>query len=263
MEKPGIQKVVILGSGNLARHMGRWMSDSGIHIMQVFSRSPLQGEALAHELACDFTNRLDLLVEDADLYLLAVSDDAIAVLLRQALFSRRHLVVHSAGSIPLNVFTGRAKNYGVLYPLQTFTRERNLDYSNIPIFIEANNPANLHRIEHLANRLSPRVYKVDSEKRAYLHLAAVIASNFTNHMLALAEKFLQEKNLAFDLIKPLVQETIAKALSLTPVQAQTGPAVRGNREIIEKHMAMLDNHPEIKELYRVVSESIAAFRSDE
>jgi predicted short-subunit dehydrogenase-like oxidoreductase (DUF2520 family) len=103
---------------------------------------------------------------------------------------------------------------------------------------------------------------VDSEKRAHLHLAAVIAANFTNHMLALSEKFLQEKNLSFDLLKPLIQETIAKALLISPLEAQTGPALRGNRQILEKQLAMLDSHPEIRELYRVISESIQELKSE-
>ncbi len=254
-----IRSVVIMGAGNIAWHMGHRFTDAGIQVQQVFSRAPEKGKSLASELGTGFTNQLDLVAEDADLYLLAVTDDAISSLLRQMPFGKR-LVAHVAGSVPIGIFEGKAKNYGVLYPLQTFTRGKPVDFSNVPLFIEANNERNLEKLKILAGKLTRRVYMVDSEKRAYLHLAAVIASNFTNHMFAVTEKVLQERNMSFDLLKPLIEETIAKALFMSPFTAQTGPAVRGNKEIIDKHMAMLDNHPEIKELYRVVSESIAAMR---
>jgi predicted short-subunit dehydrogenase-like oxidoreductase (DUF2520 family) len=251
-----------MGAGNVAWQLGHRFSETGIQVKQVFSRTPEMGKLLADELGTGFTNRLDQLAEEADLYLLAVTDDAISSFLRQMPFGKR-LVAHVAGSVPITIFEGKAKNYGVLYPLQTLTRGKQVDFSNIPLFIEANNERNLEMLKTLAGKLSKSVYVVDSEKRAYLHLAAVIASNFTNHMFAVAEKLLQERNLSFDLLKPLIEETIAKALFMSPLTAQTGPAARGNKEIIEKHRAMLDNHPEIKELYRVVSESKAAFRSEE
>jgi predicted short-subunit dehydrogenase-like oxidoreductase (DUF2520 family) len=257
-----IHTVVILGAGNLAWHFGHRLSGAGIQVRQVFSRTPKQGESLASELNTGYTNRLDLLAEDADLYLLAVSDDAIASLLRQARFGKR-LVAHAAGSVSIDVFAGKVKNYGVLYPLQTFTQGKPLDFSNIPLFIEANNARNLEKLNRLACRLSERVYIVDSEKRTYLHLAAVIASNFTNHMFTLAEKLMQERNLSFDILKPLIQETVAKALQISPFLSQTGPAIRGNAQVIEKHMAMLEHHPEIRELYRMISESIMAMNNEQ
>jgi predicted short-subunit dehydrogenase-like oxidoreductase (DUF2520 family) len=248
-----------MGAGNIAWHLGHRLTETGIQVKQVFSRTPEIGKLLAAELGTGFTNRLDLVTEDADLYLLAVTDDAISSLLRQMPFGKR-FVAHLAGSVPMAVFEGKAKNYGVLYPLQTFTRGKPVDFSNIPLFIEASNERNLEMLKALAGKLSGSVFVVDSEKRAYLHLAAVIASNFTNHMFAVTERILQERNLSFDLLKPLIEETIAKALFMSPRTAQTGPAARGNNEIIEKQMAMLNNHPEIKELYRVISESITAMR---
>jgi len=262
MPHPDIRTVVLMGAGNLAWHFGHWLASAGVKVVQVFSRTPHAGEGLAVELKTGYTNRLDLLVSDADLYLLAVSDDAIPSLIRQAEFGRR-FVIHAAGSVPMEVFSGKLKNYGVLYPLQTFTRGKNLDLNEIPLFIEANNTKNLDKLGILAHKLSRRVYKVDSEKRAYLHLAAVIASNFTNHMLAVTDHLLKERNLSFELLKPLITETISKALQMPPLQAQTGPAVRGNLQVMEKHMAILDSHPEIRELYRVISESIMRMNSKE
>jgi len=255
MRNSEIRSVVIMGSGNMAWHMGHWLIGSGIQVNQIFSRNIERGAGLAAELKTEFTNRLDKIQERTNLYLLTISDDALTAVIRQAVFGNR-LVIHMAGSVPIDIFKEKVKNFGVLYPLQTFTMGKPVEYSQIPVFIEASNAKNLARIEQLAFKLSDRVYKVDSEKRAYIHLAAVIASNFTNHMLAVAEKYMQERNLSFDLIKPLVQETIAKALSISPFLAQTGPAVRGNTGVIEKHLSLLENHPEIRELYRVISESI-------
>lgn len=259
MPKPEIRTVVIMGSGNMAWHMGYWLTRSGIRVNQIFSRNVEKGKLLADELSTEFTNRLDRLHEHSDMYLLTVSDDALASVIRQAVFGNR-LVLHTAGSVPIEIFREKVKNFGVLYPLQTFTRGKPVEYSQIPVFIEASSAQNLARIKQLALKLSDRVYEADSEKRAYLHLAAVIASNFTNHMLVVAEKYMQERNLSFDLIRPLVQETIAKALSMSPFLAQTGPAIRGNTGVIEKHMLMLENHPEIRELYRTISESIMTWK---
>jgi predicted short-subunit dehydrogenase-like oxidoreductase (DUF2520 family) len=257
-----IRTVVLLGAGNLAWHFGHWFESVGVKVVQVFSRTPKAGEGLAAELKTGYTNRLDLLVSDADLYLLAVTDDAIPSLVRQSVFGHR-FVLHAAGSVPMEVFSEKLKNFGVLYPLQTFTHGKQLDFNEIPLFIEANNARNLEKLNVLAHKLSGRVYTVDSEKRAYLHLAAVIASNFTNHMFAVTDHLLKERNLSFELLKPLILETISKALQMPPLQAQTGPAVRGNLQVIEKHMAILDGHPEIKELYRVISESIMRMNSKE
>jgi predicted short-subunit dehydrogenase-like oxidoreductase (DUF2520 family) len=255
MRHPDIRTVVILGAGNLAWHFGLWFEHAGVKVVQVFSRTPSAGEGLAAELKTEYTNRLDLLTSDADLYLLAVSDDAIASLVRQAEFGRR-FVIHAAGSIPMEILSGKLENFGVLYPLQTFTRGRPLNFNEIPLFIEASNARNLEKLSVLARKLSDRVYTMDSEKRAYLHLAAVIASNFTNHMFALTDLLLKERNLSFELLKPLIMETISKALQMPPIQAQTGPAVRGNLQVVDKHMSILDGHPEIKKLYRVITESI-------
>jgi predicted short-subunit dehydrogenase-like oxidoreductase (DUF2520 family) len=260
LKKPGnsdeIRSVVIMGAGNLAWHLGHHLLKAGIQIIQVFNRTTEPGELLAAELNSTFTGRLDYLTENADIYILAVSDEAIDKMLHNGWFSKGHLVVHTAGSVAMDVFAGKAINYGVLYPLQTFTKVKPVDFKQIPLFIEANNDVNLKRIEHLAMKLSASVHNVDSEKRMYLHLAAVIVSNFTNHMFALAEKLLLERNLTPDLLIPLIQETVDKAIVMSPLRAQTGPAIRGNTAIIEKHLALLEPHPEIRELYRVITESI-------
>jgi|WetSurSiteA1Bulk_404760.scaffolds.fasta_scaffold00440_8 predicted short-subunit dehydrogenase-like oxidoreductase (DUF2520 family) len=261
MHQNDVSTVVILGAGNVAWHMGQSLSGAGIQVKQIFSRNPKHGEYLARELKTAYTNRLDQLDKDADLFLLAVSDEVIPAMIQQAQFGKQ-LVVHLAGSVPMNVFGSKVRNHGVFYPLSTFTKGKPVDFSDIPFFIEASNEASLEKLRVLAGRLTRKVIVMDSEKRLYLHLAAVIASNFTNHMLALAEKLVIEKNISFDLLKPLIQETVAKGLIMSPLQAQTGPAVRGNIKTMAKHLSILEGHPEIQELYRLISESIASMKSE-
>jgi predicted short-subunit dehydrogenase-like oxidoreductase (DUF2520 family) len=251
-----------MGAGNLAWHLGHRLSEAGIQIVQVYNRTPEPGELLAAELNTSFTSRLDYLKENADLYILAVSDDAIGRILDTRRFNRGQMVIHTAGSVAMDVFAGKAISYGVLYPLQTFTKGKSVDFNQIPFLIEANDSENLKRIEHLALMLSGSAYTIGSDKRMYVHLAAVIASNFSNHMLVITEKLLKERNLPFDMLKPLIRETVTKALFMSsPIQAQTGPAIRGNAEVIEKHLAILENHPEIRALYRVITESIISMKS--
>lgn len=253
-----IETAVILGAGNVAWHIGHQLLKAGVRVIQVYNRSAVPGERLAVKLGTTYTSMLEYLNKKADLYVLAVTDDAVGRIANTGCFLKKHLVIHMAGSVNMDVFAGKVENYGVLYPLQTFSKGRVVDFNSVPLFIEANSKDNLKLLKRLAYKLSDRVYEVDSEKRIYLHLAAVIASNFTNHLYAVTEKLLKERGLSLEVLKPLIEETIAKALSMPPHLAQTGPAARGNLEVIGRHMAILDKHPEIKELYRVLTESIMA-----
>jgi predicted short-subunit dehydrogenase-like oxidoreductase (DUF2520 family) len=245
-----------MGAGNLAWHLGHYCLQAGIQVAQVYNRTPDSGEFLAAALNTSYTCLPDRVKRDADLYILAVSDDAIATLLNTGMFKNGQLVVHTAGSVSMDIFSEKASNYGVLYPLMTFTKGTLVDAGQVPWYIEANSAESLKSIHDFALKLSEKVYAVDSKQRVYLHLAAVIASNFTNHMFALAEKVLKERNLSFELLEPLIQETVAKAFSMSPLQAQTGPAIRNNHEVIQKHLALLEVHPETRKLYKVITESI-------
>jgi predicted short-subunit dehydrogenase-like oxidoreductase (DUF2520 family) len=194
-------------------------------------------------------------ISGSDACLICISDDAIAPVINQ-LNPGNCLLMHTAGSVSLDVFKDKAVNYGVLYPLQTFTRGRPLDYDSIPFLTEANTPENLSLINQLASSVSNNVTEADSTRRLYIHLAAIFASNFSNHMFAMAEKIAGEYNMPFELLKPLIAETTAKALDMSPHIAQTGPAARGNRRVIEKHLELLKDDPRLQELYRLISESI-------
>ncbi len=245
----------LVGAGNVAWHMGRALTQKGSVIKQVLSRTPASAKQLAKELNAEMYGIPEDGIAGTDACLVCVSDDAIASVTEQ-LKPGNCLLMHTAGSVPLDVFRNHATHYGVLYPLQTFTKNRPLDYSVIPFLVEANTPDNLGLISQIASSVSDRIMEADSAQRLYIHLAAVFASNFSNHMYALAEKLAMEYNMPFDLLKPLISETTAKAMDMSPRKAQTGPAVRNNKKVIEKHLEMLKDHPRLQELYRLISEDI-------
>ena len=256
-----INKTVILGAGNVAWHLGHGLLKNGISVVQVYNRNPEHGRSLADSLKAKYIDSPDKLIKNAGLYVIAVSDDAIGSLAGQLAISEGGLLVHTAGGVEMDVLSGINESYGVLYPLQTFTKERPVDFSRIPLLIEANNPANLGKLKQLALILSQRVYEVSSEDRQILHLAAVIASNFSNHLMACADNILKHRKLSLELLEPLMLETVAKAFAVTPLKAQTGPAVRGNTKLMEKHIAMLRPYPEIKEIYRLISDNIIKLKN--
>ncbi len=253
--------MVLVGAGNVAWHLGHHLLCAGFHIVQVLNRSREPGTRLAQELKAAYCSDADLMTHEADLYILAVSDNALEEVLDSGRFRQKGLVVHTSGSVSMNVFEGRSINYGVIYPLQTFTRGKTVSFKEIPLLIEANHSQNLAKLELVAAMISDVVHHADSETRLQMHLAAVIASNFPNHLFSIAEELLNEKGLSFDMLKPLIRETLSKAMIMPPRDAQTGPAIRGNIGVIEKHLEMLLPHPDIREIYRLISEHILATRN--
>jgi predicted short-subunit dehydrogenase-like oxidoreductase (DUF2520 family) len=248
-------RITLVGAGNVAWHLGKALSQKGYIIKQILDRTPSFSEQLAEELKAVSSGKLDDVMAATDACLICVTDDAIKSVIEQ-IKPDNCLVMHTAGSVSLDVFRNSASNYGVLYPLQTFTKGRPLDYSQIPFLIEANTPGNLSLIHHIASSVSHRVIEADSTQRMYVHLAAIFASNFSNHMYTLAEKLAVEYKMPFDLLKPLIAETALKAMDMSPQKAQTGPAVRGNTRVIEKHLELLRDHPRLQEMYRMISKDI-------
>jgi predicted short-subunit dehydrogenase-like oxidoreductase (DUF2520 family) len=183
-----------------------------------------------------------------------VKDDALQDLIPR-IPANRALWIHTAGSLPMDIFKGHAKRYGVLYPLQTFSKGRRVDFRQIPCFIEACSPEDEIRLYEIAGRLSDHVQTLASEKRKYLHLSAVFACNFSNHMYALASKIVHEQGISPEVLVPLIDETAAKIHTLSPEKAQTGPAVRYDRNIIDRQTALLTD-PAMKEIYQLISKNI-------
>jgi predicted short-subunit dehydrogenase-like oxidoreductase (DUF2520 family) len=258
----GPWQIVLVGAGNVAWHLGHALAQKGIIISQVLNRTMSSAKQLANELHAGGYGGPGDLAPDADVCLVCVSDDAIPLVL-QRMKPENCLFLHTSGSLSLDVFKGFADRYGVLYPLQTLTRGHPIVYDNIPFLIEANNQDNLSTINEIAHMLSGRVMHTDSQQRLFLHLAAVFAGNFSNHMFALADKLVQERGLPFELLKPLIEETVAKAITISPRKAQTGPAIRGNSSVMEKHLDLLHEHPYLQQLYRLISESIRREKTED
>lgn len=247
-------RIVLIGSGNVATHLADAFFERGVQIVQVYSRTVDNARALAQSVGASFTNKLEDILPDADFYIFSVKDDALAEIISQ-MPATNGVWAHTAGSVPVSVFEGFCDNFGVLYPLQTFSKNRKLNFAEIPVFVEANNAETLRKIGDLATMISRKVQPLSGERRRYLHLAAVFGCNFVNHLYALAAEILEDEQITFDALKPLITETAAKVMELSPHDAQTGPAVRFDEKVIQKHIDMLKD-PKTKQIYRLLSEQI-------
>lgn len=254
-------KVVFIGSGNLATHLSQAMKGAGIEVVQVYSQTESHASLLANKLSCSYTTEPEFIVVDADVYIFSVKDSALLDLIHK-IPQNKGLWLHTAGSVPMGVFEGYNDRYGVLYPLQTFSKNRDIDFSIVPVFIESNSAVDEAYLLSFAGKLTRQVISLSSEKRKHLHLAAVWACNFTNHMYLMASKILQEQSLSEVFLLPLIDETAAKVHQLSAREAQTGPAIRYDENIIEKHIELLSD-PNMKELYRLISRNIHKESSNE
>jgi predicted short-subunit dehydrogenase-like oxidoreductase (DUF2520 family) len=250
-------KTVLIGAGRVAWHLGKRLRAKGLPVHQVISRTATHAYALAQTLGAEWSDNWDAVLPDAEWLLLAVRDDAIGdVAARLAPHVPKALATHTSGGTPGTVLAPFFERYGVFYPLQTFSRERTPIWSKIPFCVDAATDADLLFLKKTAKTISNLVYRVSDEQRAQLHVAAVFANNFANHCFAIAEKILEEKGLPFDMIHPLMEETLAKALQNSPEKAQTGPAIRGDEDTIVRHLALLQAHPDWQGLYEKISHSI-------
>jgi len=254
-------KVVFIGSGNLATHLSLAMKGAGVEVVQVYSQTESHASLLANKLSCSYTTKPESIVVDADIYIFSVKDSALLDLIHK-IPQNKGLWLHTAGSVPMGVFEGYNDRYGVLYPLQTFSKNRDIDFSIVPVFIESNSAGDEAYLSSFASKLTRQVIPLSSEKRKHLHLAAVWACNFTNHMYLMASKILQEQSLSEAFLLPLIDETAAKVHQLSAREAQTGPAIRYDENIIEKHIELLSD-PNMKELYRLISRNIYKESSNE
>lgn len=246
---------VLLGTGNVATHLLPALLKAGIRLLMIYGRSPEAALTLGHRFAVSYTSDFSELPVDADIYLYTVSDNALPELLSRELApSALHL--HTAGSIGMDVFPVHKPRCGVLYPLQTFSKNKPLNFKEVPLFVESSSLSEKVEIFLLAEKLSEKVFEATSAQRRQLHLAAVFACNFVNHLYAIADELLQSSDLPFDVLQPLIAETASKIEHLSPREAQTGPALRRDTAVIEKHLALLSNHPRYREIYELLSESI-------
>ena len=240
-------KVSVLGSGNLGTHMVNLLNDSSeVKLVQWYSRSKIDDQEI------EVTNDITML-KNAEIYILCVSDDSISDLSNQLIFNNK-LVVHTSGSTTYESINKKNRR-GVFYPLQSFSKTRKLNYSEIPVCIEAENDIDLNILIDLCNKIGCSFHKINFEQRKNLHLAAVITNNFTNYLFSLSKEILSDQNLNFDILKPLINETVNKIHKLDPSESQTGPARRNDQNIIDMHIKMLKDQDH-QNLYKLISQMI-------
>jgi len=246
-----MKNIILVGSGNVATHLGIALQKCNYLIAQVYSREIENAKKLALKLNTDFTNDLTQL-KSADLIIVSVNDDAILKVLSQI---KDTAIVHTSGSVDIDVFKGDFSNCGVFYPLQTFNKEIDLTISEIPFCIEGNSLRFEKQLTAIAKTLSNNVVIMDSEQRKQLHIAAVFACNFSNQMFSIADELLAEKNIDFGILLPLIKQTISKLDKNKPKAVQTGPAKRKDTSVIQEHTNLIQSK-EIKELYQKISSHI-------
>lgn len=251
-----MKQIVLIGAGNVAWHLGQSLKQEGYLISQVFSRTKSKAEKLAKKLNCSSTTHLGRIYSKADLYIIAVHDDAIAKV-AQKISSRVKgaLVVHTSGSYSSKILAPYFSRYGNFYPLQTFSIHRAISFKGIPIFIQSNRKADRKKLWDIGSKLSKNVHDLQDQQKPNLHLAAVIANNFTNHLLGHAKEILGAQNLPFEAIVPLLEETINKLKVMDAQKAQTGPAKRGDVQVLQNHIELIQKE-EFKYLYKKLSSSI-------
>ncbi len=250
-----VKNVVIIGSGNVATHFGIAIKNAGYKIVQVYSPDKKNASILAKKISGKPVINVNAIDLNANLYIIAVKDDAIKTIAKK-LSLKDKIIVHTSGSTEMEVLKHSSENVGVLYPLQTLSKNTNIDFSLVPLFIESNNKQTENTLKQFAKKLSKIVHIADSEKRKYIHLAAVFACNFSNHMYSCAEAIAQQQKIPFSTFIPLIEETAKKISLQSPHKAQTGPALRADKKTIKLQQKLLRDKPRIKKLYKLISDSI-------
>lgn len=253
----GMMKVTLIGAGNLATQLGKSLKKAGVIISQVYSRTEDSARILGKLLEVEWLTDIKALRDEADIYIFSVKDSVLCELISEVCKSRGDkLFLHTAGSMSMSCFEGKALRYGVFYPMQTFSKTKDVDFERIPVFIEGNSIETEDVIKSLANKLSQRVLRLSSADRKYIHLAAVWACNFTNYCYMVASDILGEHGIPFDVMLPLINETTEKIQKISPKEAQTGPAVRGDRNVMSKQLELMNGKEDLQELYKMLSKGI-------
>lgn len=250
--------VSMIGAGNLAWHLAPALDNAGFVVREVYSRTPANAEMLTERLyQAEVVSSLNFSNSPASVFFLAVADDALLPLVRELVLPEEAILVHVSGSQPLEVLEYAATEHlGVFYPLQTFSRQKRIDFATLPIFIESRTDVAEKALFKIARALSSEVHKIGSAQRLALHVSAVMASNFTNHMLWMAQRVMQYNDLEYRWLHPLITETVQKSLQLGPETAQTGPARRGDLETLDKHLQFLADQPDFADIYQQISQHI-------
>ena len=243
-------QIVLIGSGNVAFHLAKAFTEAQINISQIFGRNTTELQKISEKFSIPFSTET---LADADVYIISVSDSSIAEV-SSLIKNENALVTHTSGSVSREALSGNYRK-SVFYPLQTFSKSKNLDYSKIPFFIDAENENDEEILKNLASKISKNVMLANDEKRKYIHLTAVFACNFVNHLYARAKEISDSQGIPFDYFLPLIDETTQKIHELEPKLAQTGPAIRNDEKVLKLHESLLTDEEKLK-IYKTLNESI-------
>lgn len=248
-------RITIIGSGNVATHLAAAFKNAGHNIVQVYSRDLQNASLLAYHVKAEAIDNLEQINPETDLFVIAVKDDAIELIAAE-LAKYDNLIVHTSGATDLQTLLKYTQNAGVFYPLQTFSKTRELNFNTVPLCIEGADEKITSTLNELAYTVSQNVYRVNSDQRKTLHLAAVFACNFPNYLYHVSQQLLAEKQLPFDLLRPLILETAEKVQEHFPAGVQTGPAVRSDEKTMAAHLEQLQQNADLQEIYRLLSQGI-------
>jgi predicted short-subunit dehydrogenase-like oxidoreductase (DUF2520 family) len=262
MIKPS--SVSIIGAGNLAWHLAPALDNTDFAVREVYSRNANHARSLVEKLyQSEVKTTLDFSESPSRIFIIAVADDAIQDVAQEIIVPPNAVLVHVSGSQPLNVLDDSSTpNTGVFYPLQTFSKGSKVNFQDVPIFIESDDAETEKLLMNMAKAISRKAIRISSSHRRALHVAAVFAANFTNHMLTLSKEIMSKNKMDFDLLKPLVAETLNKSLTIGPENSQTGPAKRGDLEILDRHVEFLQDNEPLAEIYKIVSQHIIDMYAD-
>jgi predicted short-subunit dehydrogenase-like oxidoreductase (DUF2520 family) len=251
-------RIAIIGTGNVAWHLAPALESEGHTVTEVYSRDLHRATQITNRLyATEPTEDLDFSESEAEIYIIAVSDHAIPSVADSIILPEDSILVHTSGSVPLTALAYSSASYtGIFYPLQSFSKSREISFEDVPFLLESDDHEVLRKLKILAKSLSPLQYVVKSKDRMALHVAAVFASNFTNHLLRISEEVMSRQGLDFEMLKPLIIEQISKSLQVGAKAAQTGPAVRGDIGTLDLHYQFLNYNEQVAEIYRLISQDI-------
>jgi predicted short-subunit dehydrogenase-like oxidoreductase (DUF2520 family) len=248
-------RITIIGSGNVATHLAAAFKNAGHRIVQVYSRDMQNAALLAYHVKAEPIDNLSQIDPETDIFIIAIKDDAIGLIAEQ-LAPHQKLMVHTSGATDLFALLAFSDNVGVFYPLQTFSKAKEVNFRTVPLCIEGADQAIAKQLKELAHGITNSVYDIDSQQRKTLHLAAVFACNFPNYLYNIAQQILAKSDLTFDLIRPLILETAEKVQNGLPAAVQTGPAVRNDETTMNNHLQLLQDNPDLQQLYTLLSQGI-------
>ncbi|MEO6166987.1 MAG: Rossmann-like and DUF2520 domain-containing protein [Chitinophagales bacterium] len=252
-------KIVIIGCGNVGYQMAWHLHNSGHQIIQVFSRHLPSAKWIGNLMDIPCTDSYEEISQDGDIYLVTVKDDAISEVAEQLKLNGQ-VIAHTSGSMPGNVMKSVTDNFGIFYPLQTLSRNVSVDFSMIPICVDASNDKTLKVLRALGATLTSKIIEVNDDQRFAIHVAAVFANNFTNHLFSISQMILEQSGLSFEIFKPLINETVRKIQNHDPLNVQTGPAIRNDDHTIARHLEFLKNDGRFLEIYKVLTEDIQRWK---